>query len=334
MKKVQTRFVSRGEELAGTLYLPGTKNPPVVVMAHGFGAAASYGLLPFAKKFVARGMAAFVFDYRGFGKSGGEPRNWVSPRRHLWDWKAAVAHVRQHPAVDRERVALWGTSFSGGHVLVTAAKTPAVRCVVSQVPFVDGRSALLLNNPLLVARAIREGLRDLARAARGQEPVYIPLAGAPGSLAALNQPGCLEGFMALVPDEEKAQANRVTARSILEVPFYRPLSFCQDVTCPTLMILAENDNLIPARSVQHAAAVVEKARLVSLPVEHFDVYFGEVFEKVAKLEADFLEEHLSPKKAKAPSRKKVPAKKASRAKKPAAGPKAAKAKGKDKAPAN
>lgn len=35
-----------------------------------------------------------VFDYRTFGGSDGEPRQWVSPRRHLQDWRAAVRFVQ------------------------------------------------------------------------------------------------------------------------------------------------------------------------------------------------------------------------------------------------
>jgi len=32
------------------------------------------------------GMAVFVFDYRGFNDSEGEPRNYINPKRHLQDW--------------------------------------------------------------------------------------------------------------------------------------------------------------------------------------------------------------------------------------------------------
>ncbi|MBU2488775.1 MAG: alpha/beta fold hydrolase [Proteobacteria bacterium] len=295
MEKLATEFTSRGTILRGTLHMPDkAENPPVVVMAHGFGGCVSFGLAPFAEHFCAQGMAVLTFDYRGFGKSDGEPRNWVSPSRHLWDWKAAVAHARTLPQVDRSRVALWGTSFSGGHVLVTAADIPAVKCVVCQVPFVDGRTTLFLMPPRLLARSMSAAVRDLARMAMGKPALYVPLVAAPGQLGALTQPGCVEEFMRLVPDEEKANANRVTARTFLEVPAYRPLARAQDVQCPVLVIMAEEDNLIPSRSVQQAAGLLPNAELVSLPVSHFDVYFGKVFEKVVKKEAAFLKKHLKP----------------------------------------
>jgi dienelactone hydrolase len=100
------------------------------------GAQKDMGLHQYACAFVAGGLAALVFDYRSFGGSEGEPRQWVSPSRHVEDWQGAVDHVTQHlrQQVDSSRMCLWGTSFAGGHVLVTAARNPDnVVAVVSQV---------------------------------------------------------------------------------------------------------------------------------------------------------------------------------------------------------
>ena len=68
--------------------------PPIVVLAHGIAGQKDMGLHPFAEVFAQRGMAALVFDYRNFGGSEGEPRNWVSPKRHLEDWDSALDYVR------------------------------------------------------------------------------------------------------------------------------------------------------------------------------------------------------------------------------------------------
>ena len=94
----------------------------MVIMAHGFGAERTFGLPAYAERFLQRGMAAFLFDYRNFGDSDGEPRNLVSNHRHIKDWEAAVAHVRGLPDIDTEKIALWGSSYSGGHVIVTAGE--------------------------------------------------------------------------------------------------------------------------------------------------------------------------------------------------------------------
>jgi hypothetical protein len=71
---------------------------------------------------------------RCFGGSDGEPRSWVAPKRHVADWLDAIKHVREQLAdrVDVSRLALWGTSFAGGHVLVVASQTPNISAIVSQ----------------------------------------------------------------------------------------------------------------------------------------------------------------------------------------------------------
>ena len=193
-------FISRGTRCAAFLYRPrGKKNPPLVVMAHGFGAEMAFGLHPFAERFTREGLAVFMFDYRGFGQSGGTPRNLVSPRRHVQDWQAALDFACTIPGVDPGRVALWGSSFSGGHVLVTASRNPSVRAVVCQVPFVDGLAVALDTKAWKLLRGTAAAARDLFRMLTLREPYYVRMAGRPEELALMNSPDSLDGYTALVP---------------------------------------------------------------------------------------------------------------------------------------
>ena len=145
MRTEKSDFISRGVRCDGDLYLPqGAVNPPVVIMAHGMAAQKSFRLPAYAERFVEKNMAAFLFDYRTFGKSNGEPRHLVDPARHVQDWQAAIAHVRKLTNVDGTRIALWGSSFAGGHVITCAAADHDIRAVVSQVPFVSGWSSTRL----------------------------------------------------------------------------------------------------------------------------------------------------------------------------------------------
>ena len=68
--------------------------PPTLVMAHGLGGQKDFGLHKFAGSFAKAGLAVMLFDYRTFGGSDGEPRHWVSPKRHLEDWNAVVEYVQ------------------------------------------------------------------------------------------------------------------------------------------------------------------------------------------------------------------------------------------------
>jgi fermentation-respiration switch protein FrsA (DUF1100 family) len=59
------------------------------------------------------GLDVLLFDYRGFGLSGGTPRQTVSVAGQLADYRAAIAAAAELPGTDRTRVVLWGVSLSG-----------------------------------------------------------------------------------------------------------------------------------------------------------------------------------------------------------------------------
>jgi uncharacterized protein len=133
----EIRFRSGGEECAGWFYRPGDAdgNVPCVVLAHGFGALKEGRLDAYAERFAVAGYAALVFDYRNFGESGGEPRQLIDIGAQHEDWRAAVSDARGREGVDADRIALWGTSFSGGHVIATGARDSRVAAVIAQSPF-------------------------------------------------------------------------------------------------------------------------------------------------------------------------------------------------------
>jgi dienelactone hydrolase len=292
MERIDSDFKSNGAKCTGWLYRPeGESKPPVVVMAHGFAAQRDFGLQPFAERFAGAGMAAFLFDYRNFGDSEGEPRNLVSPRRHLQDWQAAICHVRGLPGVDATRLALWGSSYSGGHVLVTAARVRGISAVVSQVPFVGGLATATMFSPGFVLEALAKGVIDLGRAATSRPPYYVPVVGAPGTFAMMNTPESLPGYSSLIPDGSDWM-NWVPARAALTMTVYSPASHAGSVTCPVLIVCAENDSLIPSWAVRKTAEKIGRSRLVSLPIGHFDVYKGAAFEFAVDEEVDFLREKL------------------------------------------
>jgi pimeloyl-ACP methyl ester carboxylesterase len=290
--RTDSDFHSQGTRCAGWLYLPeGVTEPPVVIMAHGFAAERTFRLPAYAERFVDRGLAVLLFDYRNFGASDGEPRNLVSPRRHVQDWHAAIAHVRGLPNVRTGKIALWGSSFSGGHVTVVAARDGGIAAIVSQIPFVDGLSTLDTLGLQYTLKALTAGFRDLGRALTFRAPYYVPVVEDPERFGIMNRPDSKPGYLAIVP-EESSWRNECPARIVLAASFYRPLSFAGRVTCPAFVLLAEKDTLIPARTVERLAARMPRAELVRVPLGHFDVYVGDAFEETANLEADFLERHL------------------------------------------
>jgi dienelactone hydrolase len=285
-------FLSQGTRCAGWLYRPvGVSRPPVVVMAHGFAAERTFGLPAYAERFAERGMAVFLFDYRTFGDSDGEPRYLVSPRRHLKDWEAALSHVRALPDIDADKVAIWGSSYSGGHVTVIASRDPYVTAVVEQVPFVDGISSAYRTGIGHSIRCLPSIFKDLLTILFRRDPYYMSIVGKPGTLNIFDTPESYSGFLAIVP-EDSGWRNECPARALLELLAYRPMAYAREVRCPALFMIGDRDSLIHPRISEIAASRMREVTLIHLDSGHFDVYVGDLFERVVKIQADFLARHL------------------------------------------
>src|SRR5271166_2927278 len=129
-----------GLTLKGWHYLPDrlSGKAPTIVMAHGFSAVKEMYLDKFAEAFSAAGLAALVYDNRNFGASDGEPRQEIDPWQQVRDYRHAITWIGSRPEIDAGRIGVWGSSYSGGHVLTVAAIDRRVKCVVSQVPLASG----------------------------------------------------------------------------------------------------------------------------------------------------------------------------------------------------
>src|SRR5690349_7242759 len=134
----QLKFESKGLSCAASLFRPAgiPDRAPCVVLAHGFTGTKDQ-LTPYAEAFATAGLAALTFDYRHFGDSEGNPRQVVDIQKQLEDWRAAIAFARTIDGIDPKRIALWGSSLSGGHVIKLGAEDPTIAAVVAQVPAVD-----------------------------------------------------------------------------------------------------------------------------------------------------------------------------------------------------
>ena len=285
-------FQSGETTCAAWLYHPTTEEPtPCVVMAHGLSAVRDQRLDAYAERFAQAGMTVLLFDYRHFGDSGGEPRQLLSIHRQLQDWTAAITAARDIPSVDADRLALFGSSFSGGHVQVIAARDPAIAAVISQVPFCDGVPQVISLRPVKIMQFTGAGLKDLARAALGQAPYYLPVAGEPGTLAFLAEAEALPGFAKITPSDSPWR-NEICARFGLTVGLYRPGRKAAQIRCPILYCIAEQDPVTPARFAHEAAARASQAEVKQYPCRHFDVYTEPFWEQCVTDQVDFLHRHL------------------------------------------
>lgn len=287
-------FASQGTSCAAWLYQPDAVGPsPCVVMAHGFTLVREQRLDAYAERFAQAGVAALLFDYRHFGASQGEPRQLLDIRRQLHDWTAAIAAARALPGIDPARIALLGSSFSGGHVQVLAARDPAIAAVVAQVPWCDGLRTLPSLGLGQIMRLTVAGLRDAGGALLGREPYRIPAVGLPGSVATMVTPDAVPGFANMTPPDTSWR-NEVAARIALTVGLYRPGRLANRIRCPILYIIAEQDRIAPARFVQDAARHAPQAEVKSYACGHFDIFVPPLWDEVVAAETEFLVRHLKP----------------------------------------
>ena len=294
--KKDVTFKVNGTTVSAWLFLPENRSGPVpcIVLGHGFGGTKDCGLDYYAAGFQAAGFAALAFDYRYFGESGGEPRQLVRIPDQLEDWAGAIEYVRGLAEVDPSKVALWGSSLAGGHVIIMAARDHQLACVAAQCPGLDGQaSAKLAYERLglgLGLRILVHAQRDLVRSWLGLSPHNVPLVGAPGTVALMNTPDAYETFGRIAPE---GFINEACARIAIRGDHYRPVQDAPKVRCPVLLQICDQDSITPLSAVEETATNLgQYGEVIHYPCGHFDIYLGENLEKSLADQVAFFKKHL------------------------------------------
>lgn len=296
-------FDSEGVTCAGRLYLPDGPGErlPCVVMAHGFSGTMDWIVPDFAARFAAGGLAVLLFDYRYLGESGGKPRQLISTSRQRLDLQRAVEFARSLPEVDSNRIALWGTSLGGSHVVNMAAVDPSIAAVVANVPALDvwrgGNSGVEVSERGLsrwevafaTLRLVAKALADAALGVLHLPPRYIRVYG-PMADAVFSDPKLADLFSAIEAGSPTWR-NRVTPRFLLNAPRYREGTM-EHVSAPLLVTLARDDTEVSCAFVSEKASKAPRGEIKVYPVGHFDMYHGATFEQVVADQLAFLRRHL------------------------------------------
>ncbi|MEY1676765.1 alpha/beta hydrolase [Gordonia sp. ABKF26] len=272
-------------------HAPEDRPRPLIVMGHGLGGVKEMRLDAFADRFTEMGYACLVFDYRHFGASSGEPRQLLDIDRQLHDWESAVSYALSIEGIDPDRIVLWGTSFGGGHVIITAGRDSRVAAVIAQCPFTDGRASASAMPALSSAKITGRALRDAIGARFGRSPVMIPTYGPPGSTALMSTPDSVAGITALIPDGSDIPKD-VAARFALDIVRHFPGRQARNVACPIFFAICEHDSVAPSRPTQKYAAQSPHSEIKLYGAGHFDIYVGDDFERNVSDQLDFLSRHV------------------------------------------
>jgi pimeloyl-ACP methyl ester carboxylesterase len=232
-----------------------------------------------------------LFDYRGFGAGEGEPRQWLSVPRQLADYDAAIAQARGLGGIDPKRIALWGSSFSGGHVLTLGARRQDIAAIVAQAPAADLLAPVLRVPPWTNLRLFIVGLIDLLGGALGARPRHVAVVGAPGALAVMRSPDADPGYRAMLPTPTTWR-NEICARAVVGLALYRPVAQAAKISAPLLVCACDGDVVTPPRAAVRAAQRAPQDQLKRYPIGHFDIYRGAGFEAAVADQVAFLRETL------------------------------------------
>ena len=271
-------FDAIGTRLRGWLYLPdsGEAPFPTVLMAHGFSAVKEMGLDDYAEVFAAAGLACVVYDQRNLGASDGLPRYEIDPIAQMRDYRHAITYAESLPQIDANRIGLWGTSYSGGLVLLAAALDRRVRCAVSQVPYISGFETMDLLAPPSERAGLFACLLEERRAvAAGAAPTLVEVctddptkpATAPGRLS-------YRYFDSFRNSGRAHWDNRVTLRSLDYRLEFDVLPFMARISpTPLLMIVASDDSITPTPLALRAfERATEPKKLLTLTGDHYYPY--------------------------------------------------------------
>lgn len=295
----EVTFYSDGVGCYAKLFFPkgfsATGKTPGVVLAQGW-AGTHFSIEKYGARFAERGLVAIVIDYRGWGSSDGfvsqaqptvsrvdaEPtrddkrytntksdvvlkRTRLIPMKQVEDYRNAISYLQGEPGVDPDRIGVWGSSFAGGNVIVTAALDSRVKAVVGQVPAISGKDSPVAPVPLR-GKALEDAIK---RARTGQGGEFET------------------GFSA------RRMIDLETNQMVAE---YRPFQYLKAVgDRPVLLIPAEKDELINNKANAYAAIEVLTGpkKLIEVPgITHFEMYINEAFEISSNAAANWFREHL------------------------------------------
>ncbi len=293
-------FVSQGLKCVGWLYVPdglgSGERRPAVVMAHGFSAVKEMYLANFAEKFVGAGFVVLVFDYRYFGDSEGEPRGRLIPAEQIEDYQNAISWVSLQPEVDTARIGVWGSSYSGGHVLHLAAFDKRIKAAVAQVPLVNGwENGQRLMRPDIFAQFVEALSQDRAQRYTDGTVNYAAVVAPEGEPSALPTPESYEWFTSTGKTVAPNWRNQITLESLEKFLEYNPGANIHLISpTPLLMLVASNDTLTPTDlAVAAYERALEPKSLVIMRGHHFDAYTEPGLSQSAPPAVEWFKRHLS-----------------------------------------
>lgn len=266
------------------LYLQ-EKPSPLIVMAHGLGGDKSCALHFYIDFYIEQGYSVCCFDYRGFGDSTGKYKNLVDKNSQLLDWQTVIDYLKRTLNLTEKQLILWGYSLSGAHVLTLASKKN-YQAIIANFPHVDGVASVLKYPALYLIPAVSLAVADLALGLFGRTKNMKVVS--KNRFAVLSGKDSYEGYYSLIPPDQ-CWDNKVPARIMATIGFYRPIAAAHNIQCPTLMLGAKNDSLIPIAQTRKTAQKSKHIQYIEENCGHFDLFHRQFMTTIQKQHLKFLD---------------------------------------------
>jgi dienelactone hydrolase len=294
MKREDIAFNADGTTLRGWLYRPERlDSAPVIVMAHGFSAVKEMYLDRYAEVFAKAGLGGVLSPPGERGGRAAPPRQEINPWQQIEDYRHAITYVSILPGIDARRVGIWGTSYSGGHVLVVGATDRRVKCVVAQVPTISGHESGLRRVPADKAAALTDAFaEDRLRRMLGEAPSMRKVAGAPEEQPIYTAKDCVDWFTEgskIAPSWK----NEVTLRTVEWTRAYEPGAHIPHISPTPLLMIVGLQDTITGTDLQLEAfnQALEPKKLALFAGGHFDPYVVR-FQESSRAAVDWFVAHL------------------------------------------
>lgn len=286
-------FYSEGVKLVGDVYHPADLKPGAlragIVLCHGYTGVKDLYLPDNARVLTEAGYVVMTFDYKGWGNSDGA-RSRLAPYSRVADVQAALTFLGNLPAVDANRLGLYGTSYGGATATWVAAVDDRVKCVVSVVGIGNGRRWM---------RSVRrpDEWYDLLERAR-TDRVKRALEG---------QSTLVDRAEILLPDRQSAELAALARRNLPGAVNTIPLEYVDETLQfhpewvvdkiaprPILFVTTDNDRLVPAEESErlYARAGDPKKLVVLKGYGHYEVYTDPAFREVMDAARAWYREYL------------------------------------------
>ncbi|MEJ7929413.1 CocE/NonD family hydrolase [Ramlibacter sp. AN1015] len=302
MTEKAVEFRSGEDVCKGVLTMPegASGDVPLVIMAGGWCYTKEIVMPHYSKFFHDIGCATLRFDYRRFGESTGEPRQHINPWDQIEDYRNALSYAATLPGIDKKRTGIWGISYSGGHVLVTAALDSRAAFAISTIPVVDGFQTMRrCHGEVKFAQLLALIQKDREARFRGEQPGYMPMSPEKlgEELTSWPFPHVFAGFKGIQATEAPRHEHRNTIQSVELLLQYMVKPYAaRIVETPVMMTLAHADNITSADlevEVFNAIASPDKQFESVRGVDHMSLYTNrEHLAKVGRVQSRWLKELL------------------------------------------